>query len=420
MDIQFSKVILSNGLRCIINEDKTSPIVCVNVLYDVGSRDESPNKTGFAHLFEHLMFGGSINIPKYDTPLQFAGGENNAFTSPDITNYYLTIPKQNIETAFWLESDRMLAINLSPKSLDIQRKVVIEEFNQRYLNQPYGDIPLLLQSLAYTTHHYMWPTIGKNISHIKNAYLDDVKYFYSTFYNPQNAILVIAGDIDTRETIQLAEKWFGSIDKKHSYIRNIPIEPKQTKARRLEVLNDVPLHKIVMSFPMSKRMDKQYYICDIITDILSEGKGSRLYQSLVLKHKLFSSINVYISGSIDAGQIIITGTLLPNTDMQHAEKMIWKELKKLANQEVTEEEIKKIKNKIIVRQAFDKINILDKAMDLAYFELLGSAEMMHDEISNYMSITTKDVQETAKALFQEQYSSTLLYLSKHLTTNKFI
>jgi len=420
VDIQFSKVILSNGLRCIINEDKTSPIVCVNVLYDVGSRDESPNKTGFAHLFEHLMFGGSINIPKYDTSLQFAGGENNAFTSPDITNYYLTIPKQNIETAFWLESDRMLAINLSQKSLDIQRKVVIEEFNQRYLNQPYGDIPLLLQSLAYTTHHYMWPTIGKNISHIKNAYLDDVEYFYSTFYNPQNAILVIAGDIDTIGTIQLAEKWFGSIDKKHSYIRNIPIEPKQTKARRLEVLNDVPLHKIVMSFPMSKRMDKQYYIYDIITDILSEGKGNRLYQSLVLKHKLFSSINAYISGSIDAGQIIITGTLLPNTDMQHAEKMIWKELKKIANQEVTEEEIKKIKNKIIVRQAFDKINILDKAMNLAYFELLGSAEMMHDEISNYMSITTKDVQETAKALFQEQYSSTLLYLSKHLTTNKFI
>jgi zinc protease len=414
VDIQFSKHKLSNGLTCIIHEDKTSPLVTVNILYNVGSKDESPQKTGFAHLFEHLMFGGSVNIPTYDSPLQFAGGENNAFTSPDITNYYLTVPKQNIETAFWLESDRMLSIKLSKESLDVQRKVVIEEFNQRYLNQPYGNIPLLLQPLAYTTHPYMWPTIGKDISHIRQASLDDVEHFYSTFYNPQNAILVVAGDVKEKQTLQLVEKWFGDIDKPHTYTRNIPFEPQQTKARRLEVIQDVPLHKIIISFPMAQRLHQQYYVCDIITDILSEGKGSKLYQSLVRKHKLFSSINAYISGSIDAGQIIVSGTLLPETSIEHAEKMIWKELRQIATNGVTESEMEQTRNKIIVKQAFEKINILEKAMNLAYYELLGSVEMIHNDTANYMSVTAKDVQQTANILFQEQHSSSLLYLSKHL------
>lgn len=404
---------MKNGLRVLVHEAPETPMAVVNVLYDVGARDEDDDQTGFAHLFEHLMFGGSINIPQYDSPLQLVGGENNAFTSNDITNYYITLPSVNIETAFWLESDRMLSLAFSEKSLEVQRNVVCEEFKQRYLNQPYGDVWLKLRPLAYQVHPYRWATIGKELSHIENARIEDVRAFFKKHYNPQNAILVVAGDVKTDDIKLLAEKWFEPIPAGERYNRELPIEPKQTEARRQVVEADVPTDSIYIAFHMPSRTEEGYYTADLISDLLSQGTSSRLYRRLLKEQELFSEINAYITGSIDAGLFIVEGKSLPGVSIETAETAIWEELERMRSEYVLDYELGKVKNKIESTMVFSEMSILNKAMNLAFFELLGDAEQINKETEKYLAITLEDIRIFSETLFRKGNSSTLIYLSQH-------
>jgi len=410
--IKFERFTLKNGLKVIVHNDPSTTIVAFNILYNVGARDENLEKTGFAHLFEHLMFEGSLNIPSYDRPLQIAGGENNAFTTNDITNYYITLPKENIETAFWLESDRMLGLDFSEEKLEIQKNVVIEEFKQRYLNQPYGDASLLIRPLAYKVHPYRWATIGKEISHIENATLENVTNFFNHHYAPNNAILCIAGNVTLDEIKPLAEKWFGPIEKREIPEKNIPKEPIQHKVRTQTVHRDVPFDAIYKAFHMSSKLNAEYYTSDLISDLLANGKSSRLYQNLVKKKHLFSDINAYITGDIDSGLFIVTGKLMQDTKMADAENAITMELDEIKAGKIDAYEIEKVKNKFESVTQFGQTSVLNKAMDLAYQELLGDADRINQEIEKYRQVTLEDIKTTATKLFDVNNSSSLYYLSK--------
>jgi zinc protease len=410
--VNFNRFTLNNGLRVIVHEDKTTPMAVINILYDVGARDEDPAQTGFAHLFEHLMFGGSVNIPSYDEPLQRVGGENNAFTSNDITNYYLTLPSANIETGFWLESDRMLNLAFSEKSLAVQRNVVMEEFKQRYLNQPYGDVWLNLRPLVYKTHPYRWATIGKELAHIENAKIEDVKAFFAKHYNPQNAIMVVGGDVNLAQVKQLAEKWFGPIPAGQKYERNVPQEEPQLEARRQAVTARVPLNSLYIAFQMPGRTTESYYVTDLIVDVLSRGNSSRLYRTLLKDKQLFSEINAYMSGSFDEGMFVVEGKPLPHISMEQAEAAIWDELEKLTEELVTTNELTKVKNKTESTMVFSEMSLLDKAMNLAYFELLGDADLLNHEIEKYLAVTPEQIKQEAQKLFKKTNSSTLVYLAE--------
>lgn len=407
--IQVNRYTLANGLRIVHNEDDSTQMVALNLLYDVGARDEDPSHTGFAHLFEHLMFGGSLHIPDYDTPVQNAGGENNAWTNNDITNYYITLPHQNVETGFWLESDRMLSLDFSPKSLEVQRQVVIEEFKQRNLNQPYGDASHLLRELAYESHPYRWPTIGKEIAHIAQATLEEVKDFFYRFYAPNNAILAVTGHISFEETIRLAEKWFGPIPARNIPPRQLPAEKPQTAVRRKTVERKVPVDAIYMAFHMSNRMHPDYYVYDMITDILSNGRSSRFIQSLVQEQKLFTSIDAYISGSLDEGLLHITGKPVEGVSLEQAEKAIWKELEKMKTVPVSEQELEKVKNRYESEQIFNNINYLNVATNLAFFELTGKAEDINEEVGKYRAVTAEQIQATSARCFVPENCSILYY-----------
>lgn len=407
--IQFEKFTLTNGLTVIVHQDVSTPIVAFNLLYNVGARDEDENHTGFAHLFEHLMFGGSINIPNFDEPLQKVGGENNAFTSNDITNYYITLPKENLETAFWLESDRMLSLAFTEKSLEVQRQVVIEEFKQNYLNQPYGDVWLLLRPLAYQVHPYKWATIGKEISHIKNATMQEVKDFFNTFYTPNNAILTVAGNIELNEIKQLTEKWFGSIPSGNNYHRNLPKEPVQKEARRLEVKRKVPANAIYKAYKMCSKTHADFYAADLLTDILSLGNSSKLYISLIKEQKLFSNIDAYVLGSFDNGLLIISGHISENVTFNDAENGIINELEKIKKLAVTPKKLEKVKNKVESVQAFSETSVLNKAMNLAINELLGDANRVNTDIEAYRKVSTEDIRRLANEIFNESNCSTLIY-----------
>jgi zinc protease len=410
--IEVNRHTLPNGLRLIHSEDLSTQMVAVNVLYNVGAKDEDKEHTGFAHLFEHLMFGGSVNIPDYDAPVQLAGGENNAWTNNDITNYYLSLPKQNVETGFWLESDRMLSLDFNPKSLDVQRQVVIEEFKQRYLNQPYGDVSHLVRPLAFKEHPYQWPTIGKEISHIANATLEDVKDFFFHFYAPNNAILCITGNISFDETIRLAEKWFGPIPARDIRTRNLPQEPKQTEERRLEVERAVPLDSLYMAFHMTERMHPDYYAFDILSDVLSNGNSSRLIQHLVKDRQVFTTIDAYISGSVEPGLFQISGKPAPGVSLEQAEAAIWEELEALKNTLVEEHELEKVKNKFESEQIFSNINYLNVATNLAFFELISKAEDLNNEVDNYRKVTSNQLKDLACKAFVRENCSTLHYRAK--------
>ena len=410
--LQFDRFILDNGLRVLVHRDKQTPIVAMNIIYEVGSRDEDYHKTGFAHLFEHLMFGGSVNIPKFDIPLQKAGGENNAFTNSDFTNYYLTLPKNNIETAFWLESDRMLSLAFSKKSLEVQRQVVIEEFKQNYLNQPYGDVYLLLKPLAYKTHPYRWNTIGREISHIENATMADVKAFYKKYYHPSNAILCVAGDVETEDVKRLAEKWFGSIPGGQRPAKVYPREPEQTEARVKTVERNVPQDAFYMAWHMPDRQDPDYYTCDLISDLLSNGQSSRLFRKLVKEKALLSEVNAYISGDLDGGLFLVTGKLYPGVDFKTAETVVMDELKKLADEEVPEAELQKVKNKAEANLVFSEISVLGRAMALSYYEMLGDAALFGKEVEKYRAVNMQRVQQVATGLFNPQKRNLLIYKSK--------
>ncbi|OKZ12509.1 MAG: peptidase M16 [Phocaeicola plebeius] len=407
--IQVNRYTLANGLRIVHNEDDSTQMVALNLLYDVGARDEDPSHTGFAHLFEHLMFGGSLHIPDYDTPVQNAGGENNAWTNNDITNYYITLPHQNVETGFWLESDRMLSLDFSPKSLEVQRQVVIEEFKQRNLNQPYGDASHLLRELAYESHPYRWPTIGKEIAHIAQATLEEVKDFFFRFYAPNNAILAVTGHISFEETIRLAEKWFGPIPARNISPRQLPAEKPQTAVRRKTVERKVPVDAIYMAFHMSNRMHPDYYVYDMITDILSNGRSSRFIQSLVQEQKLFTSIDAYISGSLDEGLLHITGKPVEGVSLEQAEEAIWKELEKMKTVPVSEQELEKVKNRYESEQIFNNINYLNVATNLAFFELTGKAEDINEEVGKYRAVTAEQIQATSARCFVPENCSILYY-----------
>ncbi|MGE6219575.1 M16 family metallopeptidase [Nubsella zeaxanthinifaciens] len=409
--VNFNRFTLSNGLKVLVHEDPTTPMAVLNILYDVGARDEEEGRTGFAHLFEHLMFGGSVNIPSYDEPLQRVGGENNAFTSNDITNYYITLPAANIETAFWLESDRMLSLAFSEKSLETQRNVVCEEFKQRYLNQPYGDVWLKLRPLAYKEHPYRWATIGQDLAQIENAKMEDVKAFFKKHYNPQNAILVVGGNVKTDEVKELAEKWFGPIPSGDKYNRDLPKEPAQTEARSLTVNANVPLNAIYIAFKMPARLDLNYQVFDLISDILSQGQSSRLFNSLLKEQQLFSDINAYITSSLDEGLFVVDGKLVEGVSMETAETAIWNELHKIATELVNEKELTKVKNKSESIMVFAEMSLLDKAMNLAYYELLGDADLLNVEINKYLSITAEQIKSVAADTFKKEKSSTLYYLA---------
>lgn len=409
--VDFNRFTLANGLRVLVHEDDTTPMAVLNILYDVGARDEEEGRTGFAHLFEHLMFGGSVNIPSYDEPLQRVGGENNAFTSNDITNYYITLPAVNLETAFWLESDRMLSLAFSEKSLETQRNVVCEEFKQRYLNQPYGNVWLKLRPLAYTTHPYRWATIGQDLKQIEDAKMEDVKAFFQKHYNPQNAIMVVGGNIKTEDVKALTEKWFAPIPAGERYIRSLPKEPVQTAERRETVMADVPLNAIYMAFKMPARMDLEYQAYDLMSDVLSQGQSSRLYNSLLKEQQLFSDIHAYITSSIDEGLFIVEGKLVEGVSLEQAEAAIWAELNKLVQEPVTDVEITKVKNKSESIMVFAEMSLLDKAMNLAHYELLGDAAGLNTEIDKYLAVTPARIQQAAKATFTKEQCSILQYLT---------
>ncbi len=404
---------LDNGLKVLVHIDQSTPMAVVNVLYDVGARDEDAQQTGFAHLFEHLMFGGSVNIPEYDEPLQVAGGENNAYTTNDLTNYYCQLPSENLETAFWLESDRMLSLAFSKKSLDVQRKVVCEEFKEHYINKPYGDVWHIMRELAFKQHPYRWMTIGKELSHVENAQLEDVKRFFFKHYTPSNAILVVAGNVSVEQVKELAEKWFGDIPSGEKYKRDLPVEPEQKEERRMTVHRKVPADAIYKTWHMCSRLDDDYYATDLLTDILGGGASSRLYQALVKEQQLFTGINCYHFGSLDAGLLAIDGQLVKGVDIKKAEDAIEAELDKIRNGLVDERELQKVQNKTESVMAFEDMSVMNRAGSLAFYELLGDGELMNTEFKKYQDVTVHDLKRIANQVMQLSNSNTLWYLAEN-------
>ena len=409
--IHFERFTLDNGLRVIVHQDPSTPMAVMDILYDVGARDEDPERTGFAHLFEHLMFGGSVNVPVFDEPLQMAGGENNAYTTNDLTNYYIQLPAENLETAFWLESDRMLSLAFSEKSLDVQRKVVCEEFKEHYLTKPYGDVWHKMRELAYTRHPYRWMTIGKELSHIEKAQLTDVRNFFFKHYRPVNAVLVVAGNVTVERVKELADKWFGDIPAGDKYVRDLPVEPKQVAERKLEVKADVPLNALYKCWHMPARLDQAYYVSDLLSDILSGGGSSRLFQSLVKEKQLFSSIECHHFGSSDAGLLCVEGKLMSGVKIEVAEKAVNEELEKMKNEEVPKNELQKVKHKTESMIAFEDMSVMSRANSLAYFETLGDAAWMNYELDKYAAVTSKDILEQSREIFRDENCNTIYYLA---------
>ncbi len=412
--IKFEQHILSNGLKVLVHPDTTTPLAIVNTLYKVGARDEAADKTGFAHLFEHFMFEGSVNIPHFDTPLQFASGENNAFTNNDITNYYDFLPAKNLETALWLESDRMLGLNFDEESLDTQKKVVMEEFKEHYINQPYGDVWHKISDLAYKVHPYRWPTIGLELSHIEKITMEDFKKFFYHYYRPNNATLVIAGNVKPDEVFKLAEKWFGAIPRgEKEVMRNLPKEPVQTSERVLEHHADVPVNAIYKAYQMYNRNHANYQATDLLRDLLSTGDSSRLYRTLIKEKKLFSSVASYLSETIDEGLFFIEGKLNPGVSMDEGDSAIKEVLNEMIQQKIDETELTKVKNKVESFIAFGDTNVLNRAMNIAQHDMLGDANGVNTEIEKYRSVTATQLQSVAAEILNDNRCNTLKYFGKN-------
>jgi zinc protease len=407
--IRYEQFTLDNGLKVFVHEDFSTPMAAVNILYNVGSRDEDEERTGFAHLFEHLMFGGSKNIPSYDIPVQNVGGENNAFTSPDITNYYITLPADNIETAFWLESDRMMSLSFDPNVLEVQRKVVIEEFKQRYLNQPYGDMWLKLRPLAYKQHPYRWATIGKDIDHIERATMDDVQDFFFRFYRPNNAVIVVAGAIKTAQVRELANKWFGDIPPGAPYMRNLPRESAQNEARHLEISAAVPLNSLIKVYHMPGRYENGFYATDLLSDILGRGKSSRLYQSLLKERSIFNSISASVTSSLDPGLLLIKGNLNPGVSLEEADAAVTDILSEMVANGANDDEVTKVKNQSEASLAFSEVELLNRAMNLAFAANAGNVDWANEDAEIIRNLTSADIQEAAKSVLRPENASTLYY-----------
>jgi zinc protease len=407
--IAYSEFTLDNGLRVIVHEDHTVQIAVMNILYDVGSRDEDENKTGFAHLFEHLMFGGSVNIPNYDEPLQRVGGENNAFTNTDITNYYLTVPAANIETGFWLESDRMLSLSFDPNVLEVQRKVVIEEFKQRYLNQPYGDVWLKLRPLAYQVHPYKWATIGKDISHIERATMDDVKEFFFSHYVPNNAVLVVAGNVTVDQVRRLAEKWFGPIPVGKKIKRTLKAEPVQTSKRQLIVEANVPANAFYKVYHMPGRFHNDYFAADLLSDVLGRGQSSRLYNTLVKEKEIFTSLSSFVMGTLDPGLLAISGRVKDGIAIEQAEDEVQQVVNEVLKNGVEQEELEKVKNQSQTTFEFDEVEVMNRAMNLAFASLSGDVERVNKEREMMNKVSTQDIMRVAEEVLKEENASVMYY-----------
>ncbi len=410
--ITYSKHKLNNGLTLLANRDRTSRMAAVNILYKVGARNENPSRTGLAHLFEHLMFKGTHSVPDFDTPVQMACGENNAFTNNDYTDFYITLPIDNLQTALWLESDRMHGLNLSEEAIELEKRVVIEEFRQRYLNQPYGDVMMLMRQMAYTRHPYRWATIGLSPDHIASASAEEIRAFYERYYQPSNAILSVSGDIDPEAFFSLAEKWFAGIENRDFAPLQIPVEPEQTEPRRMEVVRDVPATMIVMAFHMGNRLSPDFFVGDMTSDLLAGGDSARLYERLIKRKRLFATANAYISGDLDCGTFCFTGQLLPTTSVEAAEAAIWAEISELQQGKISKYEIAKVKNKFEANTLFGELNVMNKAMNLGYYEMTGDISLINREVDIYRSLGVEDVADFSRRIFRPENSSTLIYRAK--------
>jgi zinc protease len=414
--MKFTRYKLDNGLKLLVHQDKSTPLVSVCMTYNVGTKDEEAGKSGFAHLFEHLMFGGSKHALSFDDHIQQAGGENNAFTNQDMTVYYEYMPYQNLETALWLEADRMLNLNLDAKSLEREKKVVLEEFKESCLNEPYGDIWHHLGPMVYKVHPYQIPTIGQIPQHIEDANLEDVKAFFDRFYCPNNAVLSVCGNVEPAEVLALTQKWFGEIERGLVNKVKCPSEPVQIEKRKIEVLANVPLNALYFVFHSAERNHNTYYVDDFITDVLAEGDASQLYQNLVKEQELFSSIDAYITASIDTGLMVIEGKLSDDVSFEEAEQAIWKELEKLKNTLLPVEAVEKFQNRTEHNIEFSEMNNLHKAINLGYYEILGDAALINEEKTKYNAITAVDIQERSQQLFQESKCSVLHYKAKGMSS----
>ena len=410
--ITYDKRQLGNGLTVIVNRDRASRMAAVNILYKVGARNESAHRTGLAHLFEHLMFRGTHEVPDFDTPVQMACGDNNAFTNNDYTDFYITLPVGNIETALWLESDRMTGLDLSQEAIEVEKRVVIEEFRQRYLNQPYGDQNMLLRDMVYKSHPYRWATIGLTPDHIEKASAEEIRDFYRRFYHPSNAILSVSADIEPERVFYLAEKWFAPIEDRPYAIPSIEPEPEQQQARRLEVERDVPATTITIAFQMGDRLSRDFFLGDMTSDLLAGGDSARLYERLIKRKRLFASTNAYISGDVDRGMFVFTGQLLPSTTEAEAEAAIWEEIDDMKAGNITEYEVEKVKNKFEANTLFGELNVMNKAMNLGYYEMIGDLGLINREVEIYRSLQATDVADFSKRTFRKENSSTLIYRAK--------
>lgn len=407
--VNFQRHVLSNGLTVLVHEDPTTPIATVNTLYKVGARDERVEKTGFAHLFEHFMFEGSVNVPEFDTELQIAGGENNAFTSSDITNYYDNLPAKNLETAFWLESDRMLSLDFNEESLNTQKRVVMEEFKEHYINMPYGDWWHKMNALAYTTHPYQWPVIGKELSHVEAVTMDEFREFFFKYYRPNNAILVVAGGVKSEAVFKLAEKWYGNIERGVNIERNLPKEPVQPAKRELSMQADVPVPALYKAWKMCARGHADYYATDLLRELLSGGESSRMYVELVKEQKVFSSISMYLTDTLDEGLLFVEGKVNNGHSLQQAEAALQHTVQKLADEKISEQELGKMKNKIEAYITFGETNVSHRAMNLAYFEMMGDAAALNQEQQRYGDVTADQLQSLAANIFREENSNVIYY-----------
>lgn len=410
--IPYTKKILPNGLTVVVNRDRASKLAAVNILYKVGARNEDPRRTGFAHLFEHLMFRGTREIPNFDLPVQMASGDNNAFTNNDYTDFYITLPKDNLETALWLESDRMEGLDITPAKLEAEKKVVIEEFRQRYLNQPYGDQTMLLRALAYKVHPYRWAAIGLTTDHIAEATLEDVEAFYRTHYRPSNAVLSISADIEEERMLELAEKWFAPLADRPADAAPIPQEPAQTEARREEVERDVPAPTVTVAYHMGGRTDAGFYTADLISDLLAGGDSGRLYTHLVKERRLLSSVNAYVTGDVDPGLFVFTGQLLPGVTPGEAEAAFREEIETLQTASAAAREIEKVKNKFEANTLFGELNVMNKAMNLGFYEMLGDLALINREVGLYRAVGDADIRSFSSRTFRPENSSTLIYNTK--------
>ena len=410
--IPYTRKTLPNGLTVVVNRDRTSKLAAVNILYRVGARNENPARTGFAHLFEHLMFRGTRAVENFDLPVQMASGDNNAFTNNDYTDFYITLPKDNLETALWLESDRMEGLDITPAKLEAEKKVVIEEFRQRYLNQPYGDQTMLLRALAYKVHPYRWAAIGLTTDHIAEATLEDVEAFYRTHYRPSNAVLSISADIEEERMLELAEKWFAPLADRPADAAPIPQEPAQTEARREEVERDVPAPTVTVAYHMGGRTDAGFYTADLVSDLLAGGDSGRLYTHLVKERRLLSSVNAYVTGDVDPGLFVFTGQLLPGVTPKEAEAAFREEIETLQTASAAAREIEKVKNKFEANTLFGELNVMNKAMNLGFYEMLGDLALINREVGLYRAVGDDDIRSFSSRTFRPENSSTLIYNTK--------